>query len=63
MQVNRWRKSTLSDMNGNCVEVKLLPERRVGVRDSKHIKGPVLTLAPTQWQAFLRSVKNGSFDV
>ncbi|MCP9944739.1 DUF397 domain-containing protein [Streptomyces somaliensis] len=49
-----WVKSSYSAGNGgDCVEVA----RTVGavhVRDSKRAGGPVLTVAPTEWNAFLR---------
>ncbi|MFE7432507.1 DUF397 domain-containing protein [Streptomyces tendae] len=49
-----WVKSSYSAGNGgDCVEVA----RTVGavhVRDSKRATGPVLTVAPTEWTAFLR---------
>jgi uncharacterized protein DUF397 len=62
-QVNHWRKSRLSSMNGNCVEVRQLGERRVGVRDSKDAQGPVLSFSPVQWRAFMASAKDGVFDL
>ena len=37
-----WTKSSLSHANGNCVEVADLPERHVGMRDSKDAAGLVL---------------------
>ena len=57
-----WVKSSLSFSNGNCVEVADLPGSEVGVRDSKHIQGPVLRFTPDEWQAFLGGVRNGEFD-
>ncbi|GAA0310240.1 DUF397 domain-containing protein [Streptomyces polychromogenes] len=48
-----WQKSTYSsDAGGNCVEVAAHPAA-VHVRDSKVTDGPVLTVAPTAWSAFL----------
>jgi hypothetical protein len=50
-----WRKSTHSgSQGGNCVEVAAHPAA-VHVRDSKVQDGPVLTVAPGTWTAFLAS--------
>ncbi|QKZ21902.1 DUF397 domain-containing protein [Streptomyces chartreusis] len=49
----QWRKSSYSgDQGGECVEVG---ESRtsVAVRDSKNPAGPILTLDPTAFTAFL----------
>ena len=57
-----WRKSSYSDANGDCVEVASGQEM-VGVRDTKqHGRGPVLEFTRTEWQAFIRAVKDGEFD-
>ncbi|MEW1635516.1 DUF397 domain-containing protein [Streptomyces sp. NPDC093801] len=48
-----WRKSShSSDAGGDCVEVAAHPAA-VHVRDSKVTGGPVLTVAPAAWSAFL----------
>ncbi|MET9608014.1 DUF397 domain-containing protein [Streptomyces sp. NPDC006512] len=48
-----WRKSShSSDAGGACVEVAAHPAA-VHVRDSKVTDGPVLTVAPATWTAFL----------
>jgi hypothetical protein len=57
-----WRKSTLSLSNGNCVEVADLPNGTIGVRHSKHTRGPVLRFTPAEWNAFVGGVRNGEFD-
>lgn len=50
-----WRKSTYSsDAGGDCVEVAAHPAA-VHVRDSKVADGPVLTVTPTTWSAFLET--------
>ncbi|MFC6023297.1 DUF397 domain-containing protein [Plantactinospora solaniradicis] len=50
----RWRKNTRSgDNGGNCVEVADNLPDVVGVRASKDPGGPVLTLAPGPWAAFV----------
>jgi Domain of unknown function (DUF397) len=59
-----WMKSSWSTHAGNCVEVAKLPERTVGVRDSKD-NGPipaVLTFSRPAWNYFLAGVKTKEFD-
>ncbi|MFF2534375.1 DUF397 domain-containing protein [Streptomyces cyaneofuscatus] len=49
----RWFKSSYSnDQGGACVEVATHPSA-VHIRDSKVTDGPVLTVEPTTWSAFL----------
>lgn len=52
--MNRWRKSSYSGSDGNCVEVG----RGVGVRDSK-APATHLPLTNRQWAQLLRMVKSG----
>jgi Domain of unknown function (DUF397) len=61
----RWRKSSFSAENGNCVEVAELPNRTIGVRDSKD-NAPsrlVLTFALGDWCSFIMGAKRGDFDL
>jgi len=51
----RWRKSTRSGQNANCVEVMALDEH-VAVRDSKDPDGPTLLASAGAWRAFVHSV-------
>jgi hypothetical protein len=57
-----WTKSSLSHANGNCVEVADLPERHVGMRDSKDAAGLVLRFPREEFRAFLAGVRKGEFD-
>jgi hypothetical protein len=57
-----WTKSSLSHANGNCVEVADLPERQVGMRDSKNAAGLVLRFPPEEFRAFLDGIRQGEFD-
>ncbi|MBG0827297.1 DUF397 domain-containing protein [Planomonospora sp. ID67723] len=58
-----WKKSTRSAANGQCVEIAHLSDGKVGVRDSKNRKGPVLIFTPGEWDAFVGGVKDGEFDL
>lgn len=53
----RWRKSTRSTGQGNCVEVADNVVGTVLVRDSKDPAGPVLTFGPGAWSAFLATTR------
>jgi hypothetical protein len=57
----RWCKSSASGVN-NCVEVRI-EAGAVQIRDSKDLRGPVLTFTLTEWQAFLTGVHSGEFDL
>ncbi|WP_033321057.1 DUF397 domain-containing protein [Streptomyces yerevanensis] len=48
-----WRKSSYSGSEGgNCVEIAA-HTAAVHIRDSKNPTGPVLTVAPVSWAAFM----------
>ena len=53
----RWRKSSLSLANGNCVEVASPYQGGIGVRDSTDPDGPLLRFTPHEWRAFLGRVR------
>jgi Domain of unknown function (DUF397) len=58
-----WRKSSWSSYNGNCVEVGILSDMLIGVRDSKsNGTGPVLTFPEAAWASFIAGVKKGDFS-
>lgn len=58
-----WRKSRRSTSGGNCVEVAVSADHRLAVRDSKDTDGPKLVLTPSDWTAFVDTVKSGKFDL
>ncbi|WP_282700954.1 DUF397 domain-containing protein [Streptomyces sp. CC219B] len=50
-----WFKSSYSsNEGGECVEVATQPSA-IHVRDSKNPTGPVLTVSPATWTAFVAS--------
>ena len=57
-----WRKSTASNSSGNCVELAVLPDGDVAVRNSRFPGGPRLTYTRAEIAAFLRGVQAGEFD-
>lgn len=58
----RWRTSARSNEQGNCVEVALLDDGRVAVRDSKDAgRGPALVFTPAEWAAFAGGMADGEF--
>lgn len=48
---NDWRKSSYSDNDGNCVEVRLAAA--VGVRDTKDRAGGQLAVTGDAWRALV----------
>jgi hypothetical protein len=58
----RWRKSARSSAQGNCVELALLPEAGVAVRNSRDPEGPALVFTDAELEAFLGGAKDGDFD-
>ncbi|GAB3453181.1 hypothetical protein GCM10027570_32130 [Streptomonospora sediminis] len=56
-----WHRSSYSDSTGgNCVEVAEGPQTLV--RDSRNNDLGYLAFYPTEWTAFLRSVKDGEVE-
>ena len=53
----RWRKSSYSDGQANCVEV--MTAGVVAVRDSKSPDETTLTLTPDAWRLFIERLTAG----
>ncbi|MFE4331975.1 DUF397 domain-containing protein [Streptomyces sp. NPDC056831] len=49
----RWRTSTYSGGNNECLEVADNIPHLVPVRDSKHPTGPVIAFSPDAWHTFI----------
>jgi hypothetical protein len=58
----RWRKSTVSNPSGNCVELAELADGMVAVRNSREPAGPVLIYTRAEIAAFIQGVHRGEFD-
>jgi hypothetical protein len=59
-----WRKSSYSGGNGGaCVEVAVLRDGGLAVRDSKDPDGARLAFTADEWATFTTGVKAGEFGV
>ncbi len=56
-----WRRSSASGQLGNCVEVAVLDDGGVAVRNSHHPGGPALVGTPAEWSAFLTGAQRDEF--
>jgi hypothetical protein len=58
----KWRKSSASNPSGNCVELTVLADGGVAVRNSRYPDGPALVYTRAEVAAFVTGVLNGEFD-
>lgn len=56
-----WKKSTFSD-TANCVEVRVLGDGSIAVRNSNHTDGGQLVFTRDEMSAWLSGCKAGEFD-
>jgi Domain of unknown function (DUF397) len=59
---DQFRKSSFSG-GVNCVEVRLLSDGHVALRDSKDASLAPNRYPPTAWTAFLAGIRAGEFDL
>jgi hypothetical protein len=57
----RWRKSSYSNHQSNCVEIAELGPETVGFRDSKDPLGPVLAFPAGAVREFVGAAARGEF--
>jgi len=56
-----WVKSSRSGpTGGNCVEMAVLPDGTVAVRNSRHPEGPALIFTAAKWDAFTAGLHLGT---
>jgi Domain of unknown function (DUF397) len=57
-----WHKSQRSNSQGNCVELAMLPDGQIAVRNSRFPEGPALVYTRAEIEALILGVKDGEFD-
>jgi hypothetical protein len=57
-----WKKSEYSNPNGECVEVAVLANGEIAIRNSRYPNGPALVYTRAEIAAFLAAAKDGEFD-
>ena len=55
-----WQKSKHSNPNGACVEVAVLPDGEIAIRNSRFPGGPALVYTRAEIAAFLAGARTGS---
>ena len=57
-----WRKSSVSNSQGACVELAKLGSGEFAVRNSRNPEGPALIYTRAEIAALIEGVKMGEFD-
>jgi hypothetical protein len=57
-----WRKSSFSGQNGQCVEVAVLADGQIAVRNSNRREAGHMLFARAEMAAWIKGVKAGEFD-
>jgi hypothetical protein len=57
-----WRKSSVSNSQGACVELARLGSGEFAVRNSRSPEGPALIYTRAEISALIEGVKMGEFD-
>jgi Domain of unknown function (DUF397) len=57
-----WRKSSVSNSQGACVELASLGGGEFAVRNSRNPEGPALIYTTAEIAALIEGVKMGEFD-
>ena len=63
ISTRRDTRRAVSPAHGGCVEVRLLADGTVGLRDSKDTSKPAHVFTPREWHAFVSGVRAGEFDL
>ncbi|MFD7901565.1 DUF397 domain-containing protein [Kitasatospora sp. NPDC059722] len=63
LTIAAWFKSSRSNGQSACVEVAILDDGTVPVRDSKDPQGPALVFPASAWTAFVAAVKAGDLPI
>ena len=58
----KWRKGSRSGGQGNCVEIADIDGGSVAVRNSNSPGAGTLSFTGPEWDAFIRSVRDGELD-
>jgi uncharacterized protein DUF397 len=57
-----WRKSSFSGQNGQCVEVAVLADGQIAVRNSNRREAGHMLFARAEMAAWIKGIKAGEFD-